>query len=439
MKVRSTLLCMVISLILASMLYAKTVKVSDLKIEPGKDNSAVINTAIKELPEGEQNQLVLDTDVTITKSIMVIDKDQLTISGKGILSPVEGTDTYTFITVRDTDQLTLKGFTIDGKKCCTRATDIMRTTSTTIDGITVKNIGDKNKNTNVSAISFNHSNYDFQILNCIVERIEAAKSSTGISVSNSRDLSKHNARCLIKGNRISYVSPVKDADGIRLLNKGYNGHFVIESNVLAFCDKRGIKTQTNYVLSKDNVIIDAFFCGIGFQTGNNCESINDTVIFTKKGSKPYYGILFWANQTNGKLQGIVKGAKIVDTREGVLRDFPIGIKVHADDKCKAWGGMLIEGCTFERITTPISIYCDELDTLNVFDCTFLDCISPYSISLGGYQSAGKHYYPKLTTLRFTDNRILQKGYLETYSLYEKDGNKSEVKREVIRDNQVNGE
>jgi hypothetical protein len=149
----------------------------------------------------------------------------------------------------------------------------------------IKNVGNSNIN-NVSGLYLSYGN-DYGVADKLkITNIVGQKVSTGINLTNNRDITKYSKGLRFRDIEITDVYPRDDGDGIKILQQGFNSDIRIENSRFIRCAKRGLKTQTNGVVSENNYYEDCSgHASIDFQLGGG-KSINDKIVVNE--GSPFY-------------------------------------------------------------------------------------------------------------------------------------------------------
>lgn len=177
----------------------------------------------------------------------------------------------------------IKKFNIDGKGVCRRGvqfTDV-QTVFNGRNNSLIKNIGNENITTEVTAIMIRGGCHNFILENIYIKDVIAQSVSNGVYLGLVSAGHEKPKNVIIRNNTIDTVLPGSDADGIKYLDvNGDDKNFLVENNIFIDCAKRAMKFQTTGCHSRNNTIIhkkrQGSYAFIDWQ-GNVGSSINDTV------------------------------------------------------------------------------------------------------------------------------------------------------------------
>ncbi|MBR2388192.1 MAG: hypothetical protein IKB02_05430 [Clostridia bacterium] len=199
----------------------------------------------------------------------------LTVTGGGSIIANNSCD-FNFVKFNSCDNLTVHNIKIDGKNKPCRAFNICDTRTFYLTMLTVENVGNDTADASLYGI-FCRNSHNGVINNSFVKYVHAKSVATGIALDGETD-EEVPKNIVIDRVRIEDISPIDDADGLKILGAETPVNLTVSNSVFVDCAKRAMKFQAKGCYSHNNVIHvnKCNYASIDFQQGYG-KSIDDTI------------------------------------------------------------------------------------------------------------------------------------------------------------------
>lgn len=358
------------------------------------NDDEAMTACIADLHDGDT--LVLNGMYLVTQAHFNNVKN-LRVVGSGGFALAENASLHA-IEFNNCDGLIIDGIEIDGKYRTARALNIYNVNDFEIRNVYIHDVGNNAANNSIYGIILVNS-HNGRIVNPRINYVHASSIATGINMeSDGESVYTTPTNIVIDGALIEDISPVDDADGVKVLGT-IESNITVMNSVFKKCAKRAIKFQSIGCTSFNNKIYSAP-CGyacIDFQRKNG-KSLNDTI---------YVDVPATAEVTGLGYYGVV-------CSDNTLVD---GLNVHVNGHDSALYG----ACTSSNLFGIQNLGEDEKIRVVIKNCKidawgyFLKNTAEVACELVvdnvhidrlymNYLFTGGHY----VNLVFTNNRIIQK-------------------------------
>ena len=211
----------------------------------------------------------------LVSAIHVENIRNLTVTGGGTLLAKDGCD-LDLVVFNGCDNLTIRGIKIDGRNQRCRALCLYDLDGFDVSGVSIENIGNDEEDVSLYGI-YGTNVHNGCISNTKVKNVHAKSVATGIALEGSVD-EEVPKNILIDHVHIEDISPIADADGVKILGSGVDANLTVSNSVFIDCAKRALKFQARGCYSHNNVIHcnKANYASIDFQCGYG-KSVDDTI------------------------------------------------------------------------------------------------------------------------------------------------------------------
>ena len=412
-----------------------TIDIASWGITPsGVNNASIINDKIANLPTNTFHEILINEVYDIYEAIAINDKFIHFRGSGGLRAQSSG---MIMLSVNNCFNFSLFDITLDGNGLAWRGVDMGTSPYFKMDKLKVKNIGSANIN-NTSGILLSFGNNYGEITKTDVSDVLGTSVSTGIHIGNSRDVTKYSHDILIEQCKFTDIAPSSDADGVKILQQGFDSKIIVRNNKFVRCQKRGLKVQTKGVVSENNYYEDSQYSHIDFQTHGGT-SVNDT-IFNNAETTTNLGIAI-----SGEFAKIINPTITLPSHT-----YAYGIDINALSQSDIANFVQIEGAFIKGSIVPIRLRTNTVvEKLQIKDSTFDGFSRPYPVTISAGTGVKNVYLENNTVIRggtayygflnLTDSTIRSK--LEYYYIIQNDigpypfGLNFERKQGIVRNNQ----